>query len=46
MIKEAIKQNDDFADVLILKRKERMSSAVSNQTNGTASTGILAFQNS
>ena len=37
-------QNDDFADVLILKKKERLISAVSNNSNGTVSTGILGVQ--
>jgi hypothetical protein len=40
IVKKAV-QNDDFADVLILKKKERLVSAVSNNSNGTASTGIL-----
>ena len=42
-VKEAKVHNDDFADVLILKRKDRLASAVSNQTNGSASTGILGM---
>jgi hypothetical protein len=39
--KEAKIYSEDFADVLILKKKDRLTSAVSN---ASASTGILGMQ--
>ena len=36
--------NDDFADIMILKRKGRLASAASNNTIATASTAILNLQ--
>jgi hypothetical protein len=39
-IKEAKVHCEDFADILILKKKDRLTSAVSN---ASASTGILGM---